>query len=345
MSNPPRRRKSDLIAANEAESAKSIVNTGSATDGTGSQILASLPTAPFRASDHPEVDISRSPLPQPLEAEPCLTASTNPLGLSVVSDHLDYIGFGPAQISGGPNPESLYLGTSDFNFDFDAFSVPLDELTYLDQDLSSQYRITMPLTHPFMRQTQDYQSNFAFRDSDDPSVLSHISWNGLPSDRSIQKLIFPELQPGDEDVLAVEDFCHVEKISDKSYQAIRRFYAETPPVQATTFPHVRNLNAFIQLYFEYFDDQFPFLHRSAFDVYEPPWILVLAVAAVGSQYSQVTNAIMYTVALQELLRRAIAIHVSKVTSHEVSAKKSSCRSHLSESKYPLCKVYSFVTYL
>lgn len=120
----------------------------------------------------------------------------------------------------------------------------------------------------------------------------------------------------------MEDFRHVKNISDRSYHAIRHFYAEIPPVQGTAFLPVRTLNAFIQLYFEYFDGQFPFLHYSAFDADEPPWILVLAVAAVGSQYSQLTNAIAYTAALQELVRRAIAIHVSKVSSHGVLTKVS-----------------------
>lgn len=75
----------------------------------------------------------------------------------------------------------------------------------------------------------------------------------MPSDRIIWKLISPDLQLGDEDILAVEDFRHVKTISDRSYQAIRRLYVETPPVQVIGFPSIQTLDAFIQLYFEYFD--------------------------------------------------------------------------------------------
>lgn len=190
-SNFPRRPKIDLIAANEAESALGVGNTGSLTDPTAWQAIEiSLPSTPFRASDHPNVDISHSPLPHPLELEPSISESTYPFGTSVVSYHADHIGFGPAQVSNRLNSESPNFDTGDLNFNFDTFSVPFDELTNIDQDLSSQHCIIMPLAHPFMRQTQNTQSNFAFQDSDDHPLLSRISWNGLPSDRSIQKLAF-----------------------------------------------------------------------------------------------------------------------------------------------------------
>jgi hypothetical protein len=56
---------------------------------------------------------------------------------------------------------------------------------------------------------------------------------------------------------------------------------------------MRLLHCFVELYFEYFDPQFPFLHPSRLEAEDVPWILLVATAAVGSHYSEVQCAEEY----------------------------------------------------
>ncbi|KAF5707238.1 hypothetical protein FMUND_11211 [Fusarium mundagurra] len=80
------------------------------------------------------------------------------------------------------------------------------------------------------------------------------------------------------------------------------------PVPATIPKSI--LHAFVELYFEYFDSQFSFLHPSCFEDPDLPWILLLAVVAVGSHYSEIQGAGKYNLALCGLLARAVESAVS-----------------------------------
>ncbi|KAF5533063.1 hypothetical protein FPHYL_13667 [Fusarium phyllophilum] len=64
-----------------------------------------------------------------------------------------------------------------------------------------------------------------------------------------------------------------------------------------------------KLYFEYFDSQFPFLHPSRLKDPDLTWILLLAVAAVGSHYSEIQGAEDYNTVLHDLLARAVELPV------------------------------------
>lgn len=125
----------------------------------------------------------------------------------------------------------------------------------------------------------------------------------------------PDTQPGDEDIAIAENFCHVQQISYEIYQKIRTFYEQQRRSEHKGFPSPGMLHAFIQLYFEYFDAQHPFIHPLSMEQGNHSWILALAVAAVGCQYSSVSNADQYAFALQELLQRAISEHVGLRLAH------------------------------
>lgn len=126
-----------------------------------------------------------------------------------------------------------------------------------------------------------------------------------------QYLIFPQTHPGDENTILAEDFCHVKHISSEAHQMIRQASEKYRHAEDTTFPSLRLFHTFAQLYFEFFDKQFPMIHPSALDQSSgDSWILLLAVAAVGCQYSSISNAEQYAAALQEFLHRAVAKHVS-----------------------------------
>jgi hypothetical protein len=70
------------------------------------------------------------------------------------------------------------------------------------------------------------------------------------------------------------------------------------------------LHAFAELYFEYFDPCLPFLHPVRVERDDLSWILLMAVAAIGSQYSEVRDAPTFTTVFHHLLRKAIQAHVS-----------------------------------
>lgn len=119
---------------------------------------------------------------------------------------------------------------------------------------------------------------------------------------------FPATGSVDLQMAGAEIFGHVKKISVNCFETIHTFYVEQRHCKNSPFISMEVFHAFVELYFEYFDFQFPFLHHSRMDADEPSWILLLAVAAVGSQYSEIKDAHRYSVVLQELLKRATEPH-------------------------------------
>jgi hypothetical protein len=121
---------------------------------------------------------------------------------------------------------------------------------------------------------------------------------------------FPEPQAASTLMAGAEIFGHIHDIPQKAIQGLNDFYKTqlqdpTPTSIPGSIPH-----AFVELYFEYFDPQFPFLHPSRLQDPDLPWILLLAVAAVGSHYSEIQDADEYTLALTDLLSRALESLVS-----------------------------------
>lgn len=125
-----------------------------------------------------------------------------------------------------------------------------------------------------------------------------------------EQLAFRKPQPTDESIILAEDFCHVKGINQSEYNLILDFYCqqESGPGQLN-FPKLVTMNAFVQLYFEYFDSQFPFIHPSMLCHGDRSWILMLALATVGCQYSEIVSPHFYFSPLQELLKRALKANV------------------------------------
>lgn len=67
----------------------------------------------------------------------------------------------------------------------------------------------------------------------------------------------------------------------------------------------------VQLYFEHHDPWMPFVHRFSFDKEGVSWVLILAVASVGCQYSNVEGSELYILGLQDLLQKALPKDVSR----------------------------------
>jgi hypothetical protein len=151
--------------------------------------------------------------------------------------------------------------------------------------------------------------------SDEPmrqrNPATPMSFQGYQPELSIPG--FPQFSPDDTDLLVSEDYCHVAEVSKSDYDALLRLYHESVPASNSekngNFPRREVINAFVQLYFEFFHPGFHLLHQSTFQYRQGSSCLFLAVAAIGAQYSRVTSRGQCSLALLEALRRALLRHV------------------------------------
>ncbi len=126
--------------------------------------------------------------------------------------------------------------------------------------------------------------------------------------------IFPAAQPEDELTAAAEDYHHISSMNLSEYFAIMNFFeSRHPGTQQRTFPTLSMMNAFVQLYFEYCQEEFPCIHPATLRQQDRPWILLLALATMGSHYSAITDAHYHTLVLLELLEQALQTHVRPIS--------------------------------
>ncbi|EEY15176.1 conserved hypothetical protein [Verticillium alfalfae VaMs.102] len=115
----------------------------------------------------------------------------------------------------------------------------------------------------------------------------------------------------DNDTLAAETHFHVPQFSNVVYESIRTsFLIHRDRLTLAlgsdlAFPEAHVLGTFVQLFFEHTHQQIPVLHLATYNPNHESWILVLAVGAVGSQHSQVSNQANLAMSLRELLSEAI----------------------------------------
>lgn len=138
-----------------------------------------------------------------------------------------------------------------------------------------------------------------------------------PSGYHVQSNIprFPDLLPSDHEGLVRDNFCHVQRVSATAYAVMKNFFEDPRDVTYLKFPHIETTHSFVELYFEYFDEDLPCVHTRQVELEEASWILLLAVASVGAQYSAISNAKDYVKCLQACLEEAIREHVSKFLSY------------------------------
>ncbi|EYB24232.1 hypothetical protein FG05_10654 [Fusarium graminearum] len=136
-------------------------------------------------------------------------------------------------------------------------------------------------------------------------------------------LPFPKPQDIGIQMARAELFGHIHDIPQQAIEGLNNFYKTQQRDKFTeAIPH-DIVHAFVELYFEYFDPQFPFLHPSRVDDPGLSWLLLLAVAAVGSHYSEIQVAEEYNLALSDLLARAVeqslSNHITQVESATVQS--------------------------
>ncbi|KAJ9660282.1 hypothetical protein H2198_002590 [Neophaeococcomyces mojaviensis] len=125
------------------------------------------------------------------------------------------------------------------------------------------------------------------------------------------ELSFPTPLAADQDLLLCEDFCHIRQICPTAYEGSKHFFTQLHQSRASLFPTIQTFHAFAELYFEYFDKDFPFVHPRQIEKDDASWILLIAIASVGAQYSAVSNAEGYVNSLQFLLEQSIKENVSR----------------------------------
>lgn len=139
-----------------------------------------------------------------------------------------------------------------------------------------------------------------------------LSWTPNQMDAGL-----PATEAGDvpEHMLEMENFAHVARLSCEKYEEIvenLQNHANQPVYRSfgsPVLPSAEVMSCFIQLYFEHFHDTMPFIHKSSFDPSREHWVLVMAVAATGSRFSQVPRSDLYALKLTELVRRSIMVIV------------------------------------
>lgn len=175
----------------------------------------------------------------------------------------------------------------------------------MDIDIEG-FRAPTETRYAKMPDTYDEKEGLASQDATfatNTSVISLRLREQLP--RYVSSMI------DDNDTLAAETHFHVPQFSNVVYESIRTsFLIHRDRLTLAlgsdlAFPEANVLGTFVQLFFEYTHQQIPVLHLATYNPNYESWILVLAVGAVGSQYSQVSNQANLAVSLRELLSEAI----------------------------------------
>jgi hypothetical protein len=109
----------------------------------------------------------------------------------------------------------------------------------------------------------------------------------------------------------------VNQIPQDTYYEIVRMFTRTcitsthySNFHSRNFPSLQMFSQFIRLYTDNFQTILPFIHPPTFNVSATHWLLILALAAVGSHYIDIQDAEILVVAMHELLHRAIETVVS-----------------------------------
>jgi hypothetical protein len=130
------------------------------------------------------------------------------------------------------------------------------------------------------------------------------------------QLNFPDLSHLTAEDVDHENLAHVDDIPEEVSKNVAEAAAEIQ--NGGNFPHFRNLaipptpvlNAWVQLYFEYFHPVMPILHKSTFSSSKRHWLLIFTVAAIGAHFSSIKDAQACSRAMHETIRRQCSTMVS-----------------------------------
>lgn len=150
-----------------------------------------------------------------------------------------------------------------------------------------------------------------------PAALSARTASAAPGAASTSKPIrqlkssLPKMRRSDERFLLPES-CYNVVTNASIYESLKLYLVSLGETEDGTFPWWRVIQDFVHLYFEHFDHEYPVIHPYAleFGHDKTSWMVLLAVATVGSQYSAFGNASQFSASFGEILSHAIAQNVS-----------------------------------
>lgn len=152
-------------------------------------------------------------------------------------------------------------------------------------------------------------SSSAFLSIQTPTDASTIMTTGLNSSTSRSPFNPATETQDDQDILQAEDFGHVNRLSESTYQHVislcDTLQRSDKHVSRSKFPPLLALNAFVQLFFESFNREIPLLHTSTCDLDAVPELMIVAIAAVGVNYTSSNRKDQYRICLVRLLDQVI----------------------------------------
>ncbi|KAH7232980.1 hypothetical protein BKA59DRAFT_517415 [Fusarium tricinctum] len=257
-------------------------------------------------TDHPSISSEMSSVPTMASST---LYSSGPCTTNIRHQHQPSAEFpfsgGASAFSNLSDGSWMLLDPSMGNFSFPWFmgglEVPFDlpEFPESHHEAQTQADNTVPTTSGFQTST-----------AAPAPPQAYLSPSNICSSYTQPCRPFPELQDASTLMAGAEIFGHIHDIPQKAIQGLNDFYKTQLKDPTPSSIPGSILHAFVELYFEYFDPQFPFLHPSRLQDPDLPWILLLAVAAVGSHYSEIQDADEYTLALTDLLSRVLESLVS-----------------------------------
>lgn len=133
------------------------------------------------------------------------------------------------------------------------------------------------------------------------------------------QLTLPDLSHLTAEDVDQENLAHVDEISEhvsqRAAQAVMDMQngSNYPRFRHVSIPPTHALNAWVQLYFEYFHPILPILHKSTFSSHKQHWLLVFTVAAIGAQFSSIPEGPACSRAMHEIVRRQSSTMASRIT--------------------------------
>ena len=216
-----------------------------------------------------------------------------------------------------------YLGSPTWNFPFFFASSPQPFSSQLSEDFDTSLALpgfvndNSALGKDLNDVSEPHGTNFCISNVIGPA-MEVSQRHGFNEPTRLHRLDNDNEDEDDFDALAAEDFGHSCRLSTENFQRVRHFLQEqskscqdsTKPCQG--FASMTAMNAFLQLYFEHFAPQLPFIHASTFDPDNATELLLIAVANVGCQYSRSRHRHLYRSLFMQVLSDSIRQQVSLV---------------------------------
>lgn len=224
----------------------------------------------------------------PLDEQDAIGKDPTFESLAFVDENADWVNFLMSELDGG---EAQAIQTGPFN-------------TFMNWSLEP-IQAGSTENEPLQRTT-------SLLDQDAAILPDRVMRSGRPEDCESNDSILPALSSEDQELIKVDLFGHFKRMNSEAFSKVVDWYSRRTTCPNTFIPE-HAFHTFIELYFEHFAEQFDFIHPSMLEDDDASWILLLAVAAIGSQFSVLTQAPRFATALQELLYKAVDANLPPTT--------------------------------